>query len=86
MKITRTPRDIEEKELERQKANEGCDICPCCGEDKSWDFSLEKGETGIYHSTDTRLKGGFFSRYYTVDMYECSKCGTKWESEPYNYR
>lgn len=88
MKITRTADDVQARNERRRKANEGCGVCPCCGETKNhfyykcrniWD------RRGIdYGLTAKRwTKGIFIKRHMRIDVYHCGTCGADWESNPY---
>lgn len=92
MKIVKTASETPAEIMKREKANEGCSICPCCGEDMD---SLEaiKGGHGLKRVITPRIvevskKEGWFSQEYKLEYklvkkYHCSKCGTEWESDPY---
>lgn len=73
MKITRTAKDVQKIEKRRQKAREGCDVCPCCG------------NTDIRCSIYPKyvLRGFFKLREVRIDRYNCDTCGAEWESEPF---
>ena len=86
MKITKTRAQAQEEAAERAKANEGCDICPECGE--TWpaaELYMEapprrnQGIEGPSQRTFPRMARG----YWGVDCYRCKTCGAEWESEPY---
>ena len=72
MKITLTKQQIEENKTRRDKANEGCNRCPCCG---SYVHMLPVQETiiGIFH-------------VYRIDKYWCSNCGAEWQSDKYRVK
>ena len=82
MKITYIPEEI----TPREKANKGCNICPYCGETKSFLEYITTGEehkgiipTGTHHWCE-----GFFKiKVKYADCYTCYTCGAKWESDPY---
>ena len=86
MKILRTREEAQKQKISREKANEGCYVCPSCGCDKVIDIfdSMETQEKGIVRVTfNTSEKGFFKTKYGVVDHYECKHCGTVWESEVY---
>ena len=86
MQVTKTRAQAQAEAAERAKANEGCNICPECGED--WPVSELYMETpprttqGIeqcHTRTFVRMIGG----YWAVDCFRCRTCGAEWEGEPY---
>lgn len=86
MKITRTKSDVSKFKSDRISANVGCDVCPCCGETRQWDYRLSGRPVGISPPFMTRVDIGNFwkTRYASVDLYECFTCGAEWESELYD--
>ena len=73
MKIIKTSEQIEQGKKNRQKANIGCDICPCC-----------KSKNVEYQFTHSSTEFKIFSvKFYDVDRWKCNNCGTIYESEPY---
>lgn len=70
MKITRIAKYPTIMQHERYEANIGCDICPCCGEDKE-----------IAKTFYSFQKGFIRKKMYGVDRYFCKKCESRWESE-----
>lgn len=88
MKIVKTAKKHKGYNLQKQKANEGCMICPCCGETKTVDYYINKGKGikgisgGIY---STQTSGLFNTKVLRVDHYVCNTCGAEWESEPYEW-
>lgn len=88
MKITKSMWQSNESEIRRLKANEGCDVCPCCGEVLSTFEYIKRGKmdkgilTGLYKSYS---KGIFKMKYMRIDCYHCLTCDTEWESEPYEW-
>ena len=86
MKITKTNKDVNNSNIRKKIANQGCYICPCCGETKSFhDYVTESGIfKGILDVTCRNYCKGFFKmKYMQVDCYKCETCGAEWESEPY---
>lgn len=87
MKITKMGVDLEiiaqMKEAERI-AKLGCDKCPCCGEDKTFDYYWEHGvhNKGIKSTGASREKRKD-KKLYEVEHYKCKNCEAEWESEPY---
>lgn len=76
MKIIKTKEQADALKLNKEKANEGCDRCPCCGR--------ECGLNGLRFPISKTWYGGFFkTRHYQIDTYTCISCGAVWESEPY---
>ena len=84
MKIVRTNLDTLLQNKREQLANEGCDICPCCGENMpiedaiSQGYGLKKGISSFSIPTYVFLSG-----VKTVTYYSCNTCGAEWESESY---
>ena len=74
MKITKIPNDILLYRIKEQQAKLDCDICPCCGEYRNIsDVVMTKN-----------MRNGLFStQRKTVTIYECNRCGSQWESDPY---
>ena len=77
MKIIKTKEQADALKLNKEKANEGCDRCPCCGK-AYYGFTVSK-------LCKTWCTGFFKTRHYKIDVYTCSSCGAVWESEPYEY-
>lgn len=75
MKIIRTKEQADALKLSKEKANEGCDRCPCCGK-AYYGFVVSK----LYN---TRWGDFLKTRHYKIDVYTCSSCGAIWKSEPY---
>lgn len=69
MKITRTNEDAMRICAIREKANEGCRVCPCCN-------------TGFYTSYVYWTKNTLFHTY-RADCYRCRECGAEWQSDWY---
>ena len=94
MKITKTDKEVSNSELRKSIANQGCNICPCCGETKTtYDYMDEEGIPkfllgGLSKGIDSTFcknycKGFFNMKYMQIDCYKCYTCGAEWESEPY---
>lgn len=86
MRITRKPGEIFPDEARRIEANAGCDVCPCCGEDRKYaDAPLtDHSGRGIMHMGESWKDFGFFhGGLKTIDHYKCYTCGAEWESDPY---
>ena len=78
-------------EKRKDKAINGCSICPCCGIKKETidelSFCYE-----VIHNHEIKLKilktkkVGFFKKIPLVFKYEynCKKCGAIWESEEWS--
>lgn len=74
MKIIRTAEDVRAKSDAREKANEGCGVCPCCGN------AVERPR---YNYLQVMPTGRFRTATMQIDNYSCPECGAEWESEPY---
>ena len=88
MKITRKANDVRAQKERQQKANEGCLVCPCCGEEHTRAYYQVKNiwdRRGIDYGLTERhwAKGLFKQRHMKVDCYSCGTCGAEWESEAY---
>ena len=95
MKITKLPDSQDEKKIEKAKALEGCDVCPCCGETREY-LSVKELFNSIRNDIPYNkykgieclgefLHGSVFTlmkRMFTTH-YKCHTCGAEWESEPY---
>lgn len=88
MKITKTYEQVSAYRKQKEVANRGCDICPCCHEKMSLkeaiksEYGLTRGISSISISRPVKT-GLFSSEYKTVNIYSCNRCGAEWESEPY---
>lgn len=86
MKINKYASEVAELKRKRKIANFGCDVCPCCGEDKKSIYYIQKGilDKGINDLLYKIVSKGIFStKLYRIDCYYCLTCGAEWESEPY---
>lgn len=82
MRITKTSEQASSILNMRKRANKGCDVCPCCGEDKPTTYYNPFEPKGIL--TGSKKRGsGFFSSLMVCDLYVCKTCGAEWESDPY---
>lgn len=70
MKITSNKEDVELLKQQIKKANEGCTVCPVCGEKVNIEVSSEY----IPNAWGESLH---FNFYY------CKKCYSEWSSEKY---
>ena len=87
MKITKSSKEVALFAAMKFAANLGCNVCPCCGETKSYGNYMKEGilNRGIMaglHSK-TWVKGIFHMKNMQCDCYKCYSCGAEWESEPY---
>lgn len=89
MKITKSSKEAASFASMRTVANVGCDVCPCCGENKSW---IQYMKEGVYNKgvmsgalNKTWVEGVFRMRNMKCDCYKCYSCGAEWESEPYQW-
>lgn len=86
MRITRTSEKTLNLIKARDKANKGCQVCPCCGETQSVGDYIAKGflNRGILSGLcKNHIAGIFKLKYMQIDCYKCYTCGAEWESEPY---
>lgn len=86
MKVTKTADNANKKIQDKEKANDGCNVCPCCGENKGRFYYFKKGYNtkGIISGCCRTWAEGFFKlRNYQVDCYKCYTCGAEWESDKY---
>lgn len=87
MKITKTSFQYNQEITNRQKANIGCMVCPCCGEKKTWEHYMKKGKLnkGVLAGgmVKTWTEGIFKPKVLHADYYKCMTCGAEWESDPY---
>lgn len=72
MKVTKTSDMSLLKTIEYLIATQGCDVCPCCGNNRM-----------IINYCRNYAKGLFKTKVYQINVYHCNDCGTEWESEPY---
>ena len=91
MVVTKTANRAFTLESNRRKANTGCNICPCCGENKSENFYNKSGvfDKGVFTNeliSRTWTKGIFKVKHMKCDIYRCLTCGAEWESDPYEWR
>ena len=73
MKMLRTKEQVENLEKKKQKALEGCDVCPCCKMD-AW-VNFQK------HSYLALTFKGFVEKERRY--YKCRRCGVMWRSGSY---
>ena len=82
MKIVVTVQDREVLNKEREIARAGCSVCPTCGCNRKRAPSICGGvcelpsRRAIFEKNGKRVIG-------RVDRFECTLCGTVWESDPY---
>lgn len=83
MKITKDSRDASKLKSDKTRANAGCDVCPCCGENKyCWEYhSLSRGLSAPISRAWS--EGVFKPKFFKVNCYRCNTCGAEWESDPY---
>lgn len=67
----------------RTEANEGCDVCPICGESRSiFDNLKTTGEfKGVSKTMYATYIGGLFTPTTYADFYHCNTCGARWRSD-----
>lgn len=88
MKIIKTAEQVSAYNRQKEIANRGCNVCPCCHEEMSLveaiqkGYGLKRGISSIFISKPIKI-GLFSSEYKTVTIYSCHRCGAEWESEPY---
>ena len=63
----------------RETANKGCNVCPCCGENRM--------DGCIDHTFKTWKRWSWLlqTKNMKADCYHCLSCGAEWESDPYEY-
>ena len=86
MKITKTDKDASRLAAKKAAANEGCDVCPCCGENRKMSECISAGskKQGIDHCGVTVWTTGLiFTKNMAKDRYCCLSCGAEWESDAY---
>ena len=71
MRIIKTKEQVERKRKNREEANKGCDVCPCCG------------HKDIIPTLPVHIKIFSLFGIYHIDEYSCIKCGACWQSEKY---
>lgn len=79
---------LEELEQLRAKANEGCSVCPICGETHAYNSERINGlhkQTGLLKQFHSREVLEWFT-WKKVDYYFCYTCGSEWTSEPYKFK
>lgn len=86
MKITKSSKEAASFKAAKIAANAGCNVCPCCGENRSQLDYLRDGITmkGVSDGICKNWIEGFFRvKYMQTDCYKCYTCGAEWESKPY---
>lgn len=85
MRITKTIDQVNQLKSSRIKANEGCYVCPNCGNTKiANSFYINSDSDSIIKLTSYVVKESLFKyKSGTIDHYKCRKCGVEWESEIY---
>jgi transcription elongation factor Elf1 len=73
MKLIKTKDQYTIEKYKENFANNGCNICPCCGKTNIISMISRDNPTGFLGLGKT-LK---------VDVYTCNKCGAEWESDAY---
>lgn len=92
MKITysgkQKKQDEMEFELQRAKANEGCNVCPECGETREYrekwfsskKYGIKKAPFPKYVHLTSAISDAICG---ATDTYHCYSCGCEYESELY---
>lgn len=92
MKITKFPDKCEPNKLLKDKIKNMYMTCPCCGENKKYDFFDKKHigvECYLFYPTRYGKQKPWYkhmfdrSRYWNKLLFECHTCGAKWESEEF---
>lgn len=84
MKIIKTHSDANKFISAKAKANEGCLICPCCGESKfTTEYSMSENKGILAGLQRSWVEGLFHMKNMCCDVYHCYTCGAEWESDPY---
>lgn len=84
MRVTKTSEQAYASLNRKRRANRGCNMCPCCGEDKPTTYYGPFEHKGILTGLQ-KHNTGFFSSGTVCDLYFCETCGAEWESDPYPY-
>ena len=73
-------------------------ICPCCGENREYDFKgdrtygIVKYNGSFWHGSKLKYKypilGAFLflnrdNKHWRTSIFKCVTCGAEWESDPY---
>lgn len=85
MKIRKPSNQVNHEKTLRAIANQGCDVCPNCGEKRPFNINWETMQPyGIAGGVIENFSTGFFNlKIWQKDIYTCYTCGTEYESEPY---
>lgn len=82
MRIIISAKERESLNKEKEVARAGCNVCPTCG----WNRMTVPGILGgvnELHSKRTIFEKNGKRIIGRVDRFECMRCGTIWESDPY---
>lgn len=89
MRITKTSKECRNEYYVREKANEGCYVCPGCGNTKVMNLfdvvseNVPREECITRMTFRTERSTLFTFKSGSIDKYSCGRCGTEWESEIY---
>ena len=73
MKLIRDKKYVDKYKRQKQKALEGCEVCPCCGEETWIDWRK--------HQFLSLTLNGFVQK--EKRFYKCKKCSAMWKSGSY---
>ena len=88
MKITKHADRVKYLKEVKEKANEGCNVCPCCGETRTfWECCKTPGKSqGVSYGYCVTWVTLFpRCKAWRKDCYSCDTCGAEWESDKYEW-
>ena len=74
MVITKTGNRAMYLHQQKERANNGCNVCPTCGAQNNGAALYSSWASGIFKMKNMRQ-----------DSYYCQVCGCEWKSEPYEW-